>query len=99
VYKVFTFLKIKSLALTYFPRETQVSSAVQSLTSVFGMGTGVTSALSAPGKLCLLVLQSNRACVCVSSFLFLSRKPIIKKCTNQYDVLLKSSMELLVLVS
>ena len=38
-------------ATTYFPREVapRVSSALESLTSVFGMGTGVTSPLASPG--------------------------------------------------
>ena len=38
----------KSLAATYFPADA-VSSALESLTSVFGMGTGITSPLWPPG--------------------------------------------------
>ena len=40
----------KSLAATYFPAKA-VSSAQESLTSVFGMGTGITSPLWPPGKI------------------------------------------------
>ena len=36
----------------------QVSSALQSLTTVFGMGTGVTSVLSPPDKLTMQILNS-----------------------------------------
>ena len=41
------------LAATYFSRvKTQVSSALKSLTSVFGMGTGITSSLEPPERWC-----------------------------------------------
>ena len=36
------------LATTYFPRSNQVSSALMSLTSLFGMGRGGTPSLSSP---------------------------------------------------
>ena len=40
----------KSPAATYFPARRAVSSAQESLTSVFGMGTGIASPLWPPGK-------------------------------------------------
>ena len=40
--------KKKSLAATYFPTARAVSSALESLTSVFGMGTGIASPLWPP---------------------------------------------------
>ncbi len=45
----FYYRKYKSLATSYSHREySQLPSALKSLTSVFGMGTGVTSSLSSP---------------------------------------------------
>ena len=44
----------KSLAATYFPAVAAVSSALEGLTSVFGMGTGISPPLWPPGIICLI---------------------------------------------
>ena len=49
------FAQKKSLAATYFPTARAVSSALESLTSVFGMGTGIASPLWPPD-----ILQNSR---------------------------------------
>ena len=41
----------------------QVSSALRSLTSVFGMGTGVSSSLSSPHQACFAHSKLNNLCV------------------------------------
>ena len=43
------YLNKKNLAAAYFPASKAVSSALESLTSVFGMGTGISSPLWPPG--------------------------------------------------
>ena len=49
------FAQKKSLAATYFPTARAVSSALESLTSVFGMGTGIASPLWPPD-----IMQNSR---------------------------------------
>ena len=44
----------KSLAATYFPAVAAVSSALEGLTSVFGMGTGISPPLWPPGIISLI---------------------------------------------
>ena len=51
----------KSLAATYFPAVAAVSSASEGLTSVFGMGTGISPPLWPPGIICL-ISKTLRAC-------------------------------------
>ena len=53
-------MKKKSLAATYFPTTKAVSSALESLTSVFGMGTGIASPLWPPD---IHYLSCNVPCV------------------------------------
>lgn len=52
------FLRLKNtivLAATYFPRaQAQVSSALEGLTTEFGMGSGMTPPLKPPEQWCLL---------------------------------------------
>ena len=51
-------IKNKKLATSYSPRtNVQVQSALKSLTSVFGMGTGVASSLSSPAILTYLLRE------------------------------------------
>ena len=64
----------------------QVSSALQSLTSVFGMGTGVTSVLSPPSILnTILVIYLHALSKLIPSFSWSSPRPIS---TGQLNTLL-----------
>ena len=49
----FFYKREKSLAATYFPAVAAVSSALEGLTSVFGMGTGISPPLWPPGIISL----------------------------------------------